>query len=174
MPALVNGVYNNSNFTLVIVDNSATAMTGFQPHPGTGQLATGEPATIVDMEAVCRAMGASVEICDPFDLKKATGTLLRKMQEDGGPKVVIMRHMCQLVKAKRKIPPDYKMHVDGSKCLADNCGCNRLCTRLFACPGLMVDNETGKAAIDEVLCVGCGLCSEICPVHAIVKEEANR
>ena len=174
MPALVNGVYNNSNFTLLIVDNSATAMTGFQPHPGTGQLATGEPATIVDMEAVCRAMGASVEICDPFDLKKTTDTLLRKMQEDGGPKVVIMRHMCQLVKAKRKIPPDYKIHVDGSKCLADNCGCNRLCTRLFACPGLMVDNETGKAAIDEALCVGCGLCSEICPVHAIVKEEANR
>ena len=174
MPALVNGVYNNSNFTLLIVDNSATAMTGFQPHPGTGQLATGEPATIVDMEAVCRAMGASVEICDPFDLKKATDALMRKMQEDGGPKVVIMRHMCQLVKAKRKIPPDYKMHVDGSKCLADNCGCNRLCTRLFGCPGLMVDNETGKAAIDEVLCVGCGLCSEICPVHAIVKEEANR
>ena len=174
MPALVNGVYNNSNFTLVIVDNSATAMTGFQPHPGTGQLATGEPATIVDMEAVCRAMGASVEICDPFDLKKATGTLLRKIQEDGGPKVVIMRHMCQLVKAKRKIPSVYKMNVDGSKCLADNCGCNRICTRLFACPGLMVDNETGKAAIDEVLCVGCGLCAEICPVHAIVKEEANR
>jgi indolepyruvate ferredoxin oxidoreductase alpha subunit len=174
MPALVNGVYNNSNFTLLIVDNSATAMTGFQPHPGTGQLATGEPAAIVDMEAVCRAMGASVEICDPFDLKKTTETLLRKMQEDGGPKVVIMRHMCQLVKAKRKIPPAYKIHVDGSKCLADNCGCNRLCTRLFACPGLMVDNETGKAAIDEALCVGCGLCSDICPVHAIVKEEANR
>jgi indolepyruvate ferredoxin oxidoreductase alpha subunit len=174
MPALVNGVYNNSNFTLLIVDNSATAMTGFQPHPGTGQLATGESATIVNMEAVCRAMGASVEICDPFDLQKTTDTLVRKMQEDGGPKVVIMRHMCQLVKAKRKIPPVYKLHVDGSKCLADNCGCNRLCTRLFACPGLMVDNETGKAAIDEALCVGCGLCSEICPVHAIVKEEANR
>ena len=174
MPALVNGVYNNSNFTLLIVDNSATAMTGFQPHPGTGQLATGESATIVDMEAVCRAMGASVEICDPFDLKKTTDTLLRKMLEDGGPKVVIMRHMCQLVKAKRKIPAVYKIHVDGSKCLADKCGCNRLCTRLFGCPGLIVDNETGKAAIDDVLCVGCGLCSEICPVQAIVKEEANR
>jgi indolepyruvate ferredoxin oxidoreductase alpha subunit len=174
LPALVNGVYNNSNFTLLIVDNSATAMTGFQPHPGTGQLATGEPAKIVDIEAVCRAMGASVEICDPFDLPKTTDTLLRKMQEDGGPKVVILRHMCQLVRARRKIPPAYKLHVDASKCLADNCGCNRLCTRLFACPGLMVDNETGKAAIDEALCVGCGLCSEICPVHAILREEATR
>jgi indolepyruvate ferredoxin oxidoreductase alpha subunit len=174
LPALVNGVYNNSNFTLLIVDNSATAMTGFQPHPGTGQLATGEPAAVVDMEAVCRGMGASVEVCDPFDLKNTTETLLRKMQEEGGPRVVIMRHMCQLVKAKRKIPPAWKMRVDASKCLADNCGCNRLCTRLFACPGLMVERETGKAAIDEAFCVGCGLCADICPARAIVREEATR
>ena len=174
MPALANGVYNNSNFTLIIADNSATAMTGFQPHPGTGQTATGEPAKIVELEAVCRAMGASVEICDPFDLEKSIATLLRMMEDEGGIKVVIMRHMCQLVKAKRKIAPSYKMHVDGTKCLADNCGCHRLCTRLFGCPGLMVDAETGKAAIDEALCVGCGLCADVCPAHAIIREEVNR
>jgi indolepyruvate ferredoxin oxidoreductase alpha subunit len=174
MPALANGVYNDSNFTLIIADNSATAMTGFQPHPGTGQTATGEPAAIVDMEAVCRAMGASVEVCDPFDLRTGIDTLLRNMAEPRGVKVVIMRHMCQLVKAKRKIPSPYKMHVDESKCLADACGCHRLCTRLFGCPGLMVDGRTGKAAMDEALCVGCGLCADICPAHAIIREEANR
>ncbi len=174
MPALANGVYNNSNFTLIIVDNSATAMTGFQPHPGTGQTATGEPAQIVDMEAVCRAMGASVEIRDPFDLEKTVDTLLEKMGEERGVKVVIMRHMCQLVKAKRKIANPFKMRVDTAKCLADSCGCHRLCTRLFGCPGLMVDGETGQAAIDEALCVGCGLCADICPAHAIIREEANR
>jgi indolepyruvate ferredoxin oxidoreductase alpha subunit len=171
MPALANGVYNNSNFTLLIADNSATAMTGFQPHPGTGQTATGEPAKVVELEAVCRAMGAAVETCDPFELPKTIDTLLKAMAEESGVKVVIMRHMCQLVKARRKIPPSWKMHVDPSKCLADACGCHRLCTRLFGCPGLMVDGETGKAAIDEALCAGCGLCAQICPAHAIIGEE---
>ena len=174
MPALVNGVYNDSNFSLIILDNSATAMTGFQPHPGTGQTATGKPAKIVDMEAVCRAMGASVEVCDPFDLGRTVDTLLGMMAEERGVKVLIMRHMCQLVKAKRKIGPPYKMHVDGAKCLADDCGCHRLCTRLFGCPGLMVDEGTGKAAMDEALCVGCGLCADICPAQAIIREEASR
>lgn len=172
IPALVNGVYNNSNFILLIVDNSATAMTGFQPHPGTGQLATGEQATVVDMEGLCRAIGAEVKVCDPFDLDNATAILLGMMQQDAGARVIIMRHMCQLVKDKRKIPRKYKMHVDSEKCLADTCGCDMLCTRLFGCPGLIVDRETGKASIDEALCVGCGLCTDICPANAIIREEA--
>ena len=173
MPPLVNGVYNDANFTLVVVDNSATAMTGFQPHPGTGQLATGEPATKVDIEAICKAMGATVEVCDPFDLETATKTLLRMMKTESGTKVVIMRHMCQLVKTKRKIPNQYKMHVDPEKCLSDTCGCNNLCTRLFGCPGLMLDKKTNKAKIDEALCVGCGLCTDVCPAGAIIREEVN-
>ena len=172
MPALVNGVYNNSNFILLILDNSATAMTGFQPHPGTGQLATGDPATVVDMEAICRAMGAHVELCEPFDLEHTTETLLKMIKEDSGARVIIMRHMCQLVKVKRKIPAKYKMHVDPERCLGDTCGCDRLCTRILGCPGLMWDTKAGRAAIDEVLCAGCGLCADICPAGAIIREEA--
>ena len=172
MPALVNGVYNNSNFILLVLDNSATAMTGFQPHPGTGQLATGDPATVVDIEAVCRAMGAPVEVCDPFDLDNTTETLLSMIKQEKGARVIIVRHLCQLVKDKRKIPRKYEMHVDQERCLGDTCGCDRLCTRLFGCPGLMWDKEAGKAAIDEALCVGCGLCTDICPANAIIREEA--
>ncbi|NVL93073.1 MAG: indolepyruvate ferredoxin oxidoreductase subunit alpha [Desulfobacterales bacterium] len=172
LPALVNGVYNNSNFILLILDNSATAMTGFQPHPGTGLLATGDPAEVVDMEAICRAVGAEVEVCDPFDLENTTNTLLNMMRKDSGTRAIIMRHMCQLVKARRKIPNKYKMHVDTETCLGNTCGCDNLCTRVFGCPGLIVDKETGKAAIDEALCVGCGLCADICPAIAIIREEA--
>jgi indolepyruvate ferredoxin oxidoreductase alpha subunit len=172
LPALVNGVYNNSNFILLILDNSATAMTGFQPHPGTGLLATGDPAEVVDMEAICRAVGAEVEVCDPFDLENTTRTLLNMMRKDSGTRAIIIRHMCQLVKARRKIPNKYKMHVDTETCLGNTCGCDNLCTRVFGCPGLIVDKETGKAAIDEALCVGCGLCADICPAIAIIREEA--
>jgi indolepyruvate ferredoxin oxidoreductase alpha subunit len=173
MPALVNGVYNKSNFTLIVVDNSATAMTGFQPHPGTGKLANGDPAPTVDIKSVCKAIGATVEVCDPFDLHGATDTLLRMMKSEAGTKVVIMKHMCQLVRAKQKIPNQYKMHVDPGRCLSDDCGCNNLCTRLFGCPGLMLDKETNKAKIDEALCVGCGLCTDICPADAIIREEVK-
>jgi len=173
LPALVNGVYNNSSFILLILDNSATAMTGFQPHPGTGLLATGDPAKVVDMEAVCRAMGADVRVCDPFDLEDTTKALLSMIKKDGGTRVIIMRHMCQLVKARRKISNKYRMYVDRERCLGDTCGCDNLCTRILGCPGLMVDREISKAAIDEALCVGCGLCADICPSSAIIREEAS-
>jgi len=173
LPALVNGVYNKSNFTLLILDNSATAMTGFQPHPGTGELVTGESAPVVDIEALCRAVGAEVRVCDPFDLEDTTQTLLKMMKKEAGARVIIMRHMCQLVKAKKKMPMKYTMHVDSEKCLGDSCGCDRLCTRIFGCPGLMWDSKAGKAAIDEAICVGCGLCADICPAGAIVREEVS-
>jgi indolepyruvate ferredoxin oxidoreductase alpha subunit len=172
IPALVNGVYNNANFILIILDNSITAMTGFQPHPSTGKLATGEPATIVNIEEVCKGIGAAVTICDPFDLDNTTKSIVEIMKQNtAGAKVVIMRHMCQLLKAKNRIPRKYKVHVNDGKCLADLCGCGRLCTRVLGCPGIMVDETTGKAIIDDAICVGCGMCADVCPAGAIINEE---
>jgi indolepyruvate ferredoxin oxidoreductase alpha subunit len=173
LPALVNGVYNKSNFTLLVLDNGATAMTGFQPHPGTGFLATGEPAPVIDMEAICQATGAEVMVCDPFDLEKSTEAILAMMKKETGVRVIIMRRMCQLVKGKRKIPNRYLMRVDSGACRGDSCGCDRLCTRIFGCPGLMWDSTAGKAVIDEAVCVGCGLCADICPADAIRREEVQ-
>ncbi|MCK4581214.1 MAG: indolepyruvate ferredoxin oxidoreductase subunit alpha, partial [Dehalococcoidia bacterium] len=173
IPALINGVYNRANFIFVIVDNSATAMTGFQPHPGVGVAATGEEAPIVDMEALCRSMGARVEVCDPFDLKNTTETLVRLMaEEQEGARVVIMRRVCELVRGRKEKRAPYKMHIDPDICAGDGCGCNRLCIRVFGCPGLMWDKESGKAEIDEAICTGCGLCADICPQGAITKEAA--
>jgi indolepyruvate ferredoxin oxidoreductase, alpha subunit len=169
IPALINGIYNHSNFILVILDNHATAMTGFQPHPGTGMTAMGEPADVISIEALCRSLGAHVEVCDPFDLKVTTATLLEMMAEGGGAKVVIMRRECELVRGRKEATP-YKMHVDPDKCIGEACGCNRLCTRVFLCPGLIWDKKTGKAKIDEVICTGCGVCADICPQGAIIKE----
>jgi indolepyruvate ferredoxin oxidoreductase alpha subunit len=170
IPAVVNSVYNNSDFILIIADNGGTAMTGFQPHPGTGELATEESTKVIDMEALCRAIGAHVEICDPFDLKNTTETLLKLMKKERGTKVLIMRHSCELIRAKKEKRKPYRVSVDPGRCAGDRCGCDRLCTRLFQCPGLVWEKGKGKAMIDEALCVGCGLCVDICHQKALIKE----
>ena len=170
IPPLLNGVWNRSNLTVVIFDNSATAMTGFQPHPGTGMTAMREQGQTVPLEDICRSMGVRVEICDPFNLENTTATLLDMMRDEGnGPRVVVMRRECELIRARREGPP-YKMYVDPDKCLGESCGCDRLCTRVFLCPGLRWNDETGKSEIDEVVCAGCGVCTDICPQGAIIRE----
>jgi len=171
IPALINGVYNRSNFTMLILDNSATAMTGFQPHPGTGTNAMGEPTAAVDIEALCRALGVRVEVTDPFDLKGTTEKLLGLMADEGGVRVLISRRKCALVRARQE-KAAYRMRVDSERCLGESCGCNRLCTRVFQCPGLAWDSASGAARIDEVVCSGCGVCADICPASAIIREVA--
>jgi indolepyruvate ferredoxin oxidoreductase alpha subunit len=170
MPALVNAHYNRSNLVMIILDNSATAMTGFQPHPGVGRNAMGESVSPVDIEAVCRSFGAKVEVTDPFDLPGTREKVLRALEDPVGAKVVIMRRRCQMLKGKDEKPP-FKVWVDGEKCIGEDCGCDRVCTRVFKCPGLIWDERSGKSKVDEVLCVGCGVCAEICPQGAIQKEE---
>lgn len=171
MPALVNAVHHNSNITLVILDNSGTAMTGFQSHPGLAVNAMGDEVPDIDIARVCEAIGARVKIRDPFDLEETRKTVNRLIEDEEGVKVLILKQECAL-SPDRKHKKKYNMHVDETLCLGENCGCNRLCTRIFRCPGLVWDKEKKKAMIDEVICVGCGVCSYICPVAAIKIEEA--
>jgi indolepyruvate ferredoxin oxidoreductase alpha subunit len=171
MPALANAYYNGSNFLLLLLDNSATAMTGFQPHPGTGETATGREAPVIDLRAICKVFGAHVEVVDPFDVAATVETILRLLEDKKGVRVLIMKRECALVSAKHQ-KRVYRVAVEDERCLGETCGCNRLCTRVFKCPGLMWDRQTGKARIDEAICTGCGVCSEICPASAIRKEKA--
>jgi indolepyruvate ferredoxin oxidoreductase alpha subunit len=171
MPALANAYYNGSNFLLLLLDNNATAMTGFQPHPGTGETATGKEAPVIDLRAICEVFGARVEVVDPFDVGATVETLLRLLQEEKGVKVLILKRECALVSAKHQ-KRLFQVEVDQERCLGETCGCNRLCTRIFKCPGLMWDKAVGKARIDEAICTGCGVCSEICPASAIRKVRA--
>jgi indolepyruvate ferredoxin oxidoreductase alpha subunit len=171
MPALVNAVHHKSNMTLVILDNSGTAMTGFQPHPGSSFNATGDSMPGIDIAGICRAIGAKVEIRDPFDLE-GTQKALNQLMEDGeGAKVLILQQECALSPMKRH-SKRYDMRVDEVLCVGDDCGCNRMCTRILRCPGLIWDKEKKKARIDEVICVGCGICTDICPKEAIKRCEA--
>ncbi len=164
MPALVNAHYNQSNFILVVLDNSATAMTGFQPHPGVGINAMGEEVEPLSIEDICCSFGAKVKVTDPFDLKGTKQLLLEMLDAPDGPKVLIMRRKCALLNVKEKsVSP--RMYIDEERCN----GCE-LCTRLFRCPGLIWDKTSEKGKIDEVLCVGCGVCADICPKGAILNE----
>jgi indolepyruvate ferredoxin oxidoreductase, alpha subunit len=171
LPALVNAIHHRANVTLIVVDNSGTAMTGFQPHPGLKINAMGQEAPSVDITGVCLAMGAKVEIGNPFDPQETRRTINRLMEEEG-VKVLILRQSCALSPEKkgRKL---YEMRVEESKCLGDQCSCNRLCTRVFRCPGLVWDPDKKKSRIDEVICAGCGFCATLCPSGAIVREEGK-
>jgi len=168
MPALANARYNGANFLLLLLDNSATAMTGFQPHPGTGFTATGRVAPVIDLKAVCEVFGSQVEVVDPFDLEATVEAVLRLISAERGVKVLILKRECALVSGKRQRRV-FQMEVDQERCLGEACGCNRLCTRIFRCPGLMWDQKRGKVRIDEAICNGCGVCAEICPASAIRK-----
>ncbi len=169
IPALVNARYNRSNFLMLILDNSATAMTGFQPHPGTGRTAMGPEAPVVDIEALCKSLGARVQVKNPFDIQDTTDAICELLQDREGIRVLILRQECALVRAKRQ-KALYEVRVDQERCIGQACGCNRRCTRIFKCPGLAWDPATGKARIDEAICTGCGVCVDICPQSAILKE----
>lgn len=169
LPALVNAKFNDADILLLILDNSATAMTGFQPHPGTGTTAMGQKTDPVDVEALCRSLGVKVAVADPYDMEDTAQTIYELISETG-PRVIILRRICALVQGREGEFP-YTMRVNQSQCLGEGCGCGRYCTRIFRCPGLIWDNESSKAQIDEVICVGCGICADICPQGAIIREE---
>lgn len=171
MPALVNAIHHKSNITMVVLDNSGTAMTGFQPHPGLQKDAVGNEVPAIDIGRVCHAMGARVEICDPFDPDETQKVLLDLIDEEDGVKVLILNQICALSPEKKGSKP-YDVSVEGSACIGEACGCNRLCTRILKCPGLVWDEAQGKARIDDALCVGCGFCASICPLGAINSKEA--
>ena len=170
MPALVNAVHNKADIVLVVLDNSGTAMTGFQAHPGLEVNAVGDHVPAVDIPEICRAMGAKVTVCDPFDLEETQKILLDVVEQEG-VKVVVLKQICAL-SPEKKGRKRFEMSVNDSVCLGESCGCNRLCTRVFKCPGLIWDKDKKVAKIDEVICAGCGVCASICPSGAIQRKEA--
>jgi len=170
IPALINGVHHSSDFLLILLDNSATAMTGFQPHPGRPVDAMGHEAPQIVLEDLCRSLGVKTLVKDPFIIEEAAMTIYELLQEKG-PRCLVLRQECALVRAKTG-PKRRPVSVDPEKCIGEDCGCNRLCTRVFRCPGLNWDVSVGKTKIDEAICTGCGVCADVCPRGAIVKETA--
>jgi indolepyruvate ferredoxin oxidoreductase alpha subunit len=169
LPALVNAVHHQSDITIVVLDNSGTAMTGFQPHPGLPVDAAGDEVPAIDVAKMCEAMGATVRISDPFDIVK-TQQILFELLEIKGLKILVLKQMCAL-SPEKKAKKMFEVSVEENICIGQNCGCNQLCTRIFKCPGLNWDKDNLVSRIDEVICVGCGVCASICPSGAIQRKE---
>ena len=155
---VVNAVYNKADMTLVVLDNSTTAMTGHQPHPGTGKTMMGEITAKVNIEQVLRGCGVDVvEHVNPLELDKAISTVKEVANKPGVKAIIFESPCCVLFK------PEKPYSVCEDKCI--DC---RKCIKEIGCPGLIV--QDGKVTVDASLCNGCGLCSQICPTKAIIKE----
>ena len=153
----VNAFYNQADMTLVVLDNSTTAMTGHQPHPGTGRTVMGQVVEKVSIERVLRAIGLTVvETVDPLDYALSVETV-KRVADEPGVKAIIFRSPCIAI-----TKPKGRSHVDPGKCI----GCGK-CIRELGCPAIILDSDGKKAKIDTSVCTGCTLCEQLCPVKAI-------
>lgn len=167
VPGLINAKMNDANILHIVLDNSATAMTGFQPHPGTGQTAMGGETEKMSIKALCESIGCRVWTADPFDVEE-TKNLIHELIQIKGLKILILQQPCATLAAKTR--EKKKVYVDPDICRGDSCGCDRYCSRVWGCPGNIWDFDNNRAAIDEVVCVGCGACAKVCPSGAIKVE----
>ncbi|MBO4264603.1 MAG: hypothetical protein J5922_00800 [Clostridia bacterium] len=163
MTGLANIAYNGSNSTVIILDNSITGMTGHQQNPTTGYNIKGDPAAKIDLEALCHVLGIkSVRVVDPYDLSECETAIKEELAKDE-PSVIISRRPCALLKY---VKPKKALSVNTDKCR----GCKK-CMGL-GCPAISFKNK--KAVIDATLCVGCGVCKQLCAFGAMESEEDNK
>ncbi len=167
VPGLTNAVYNNIPLIVVVMDNSITAMTGHQPHPGSGVGPTGERRPVIKIEDIARAVGVEfVEVVDAYDVFKIRDVVqeaIKYVRERKKPAVIISKKPCALMTARmarRRGEEIIPYYIDTERCI--RCG---ICTDQFACPAIVREEDVFK--ILPELCVGCGVCAEICPAKAI-------
>ena len=152
---IVNAVYNEANITVCILDNSTTAMTGHQPHPGTGRTMMGQVVEKVSIRKVLEGIGVKqIAEVDALNLEECVDTVIR-MSETEGVKAIIFKSPCIALSK-----PVKTCRIIEEECV--NC---RTCINEIGCPALVLDGDVVK--IDAVLCSGCGLCSQVCSVNAI-------
>ncbi|MCI5800813.1 MAG: indolepyruvate ferredoxin oxidoreductase subunit alpha [Oscillospiraceae bacterium] len=155
IPGVVNAVYNETDLVLIVLDNSTTAMTGHQPHPGTGKTMMGEVSEKISIPAVLRALGVKTVLEeDPLDLPAAVAAV-RRASGEKGVSAVVFRSPCIAVTR-----PKPALQIDALRCV----GCKK-CIRELGCPAIIL--KDGKASIEASLCFGCGLCRGLCPTKAI-------
>jgi len=170
IPAIIDAVHNGNKFTLIILDNSVTAMTGQQPNPSTTNLAAGKLGKQVSIESICRAIGLEfVETVDSYDVKNNVDVFSRALEFDGVA-AVISRRECALYhdrNKRRKGEPIVPLRVDKEVCKRPY-----TCMRTFYCPAYELD-EDRQPRISQELCDGCSVCAELCPLGSVKRKEAG-
>ena len=158
---VVNAVYNQTDIVLIVLDNSTTAMTGHQPHPGTGVTMMGEVAAKISIENILRGIGLTwIETVDPLNLELAADTVKRAAKEKG-VRAVIFKSPCIAVAKPGKL---YEVKQEScTKC--------KVCISQLGCPAITVNG--GEIVVEPSLCYGCGLCSQVCPSGAIGEVESD-
>jgi len=166
IPGLINGVYNNHNFTLVILDNGTTAMTGHQPHPGVDMERINMSGYgRVSIEKVVRAIGVEhVTTIKPYKVKKSVEAIKESINHKG-VSVIISEEICALYANALKLPKHKPFNI------TDKCKNHRTCIDSLACPAFYIWNDRVK--IDANLCTGCAVCAQICPENAILPVKAK-
>ena len=160
MTGLVNIAYNSSNSTVIILDNSITGMTGHQQNPTTGFNLKGDPASKINLEALCKAVGIErVRVVDPYNLAQCD-TVIKEELAVREPSVIISRRPCALLKYVKYNKP---LKVD-----ADKCKSCKMCMKI-GCPAISM--KDGKALVDNTLCTGCGVCGQLCKFDALKAQE---
>lgn len=158
---LVNAVFNKHKFTLVILDNGTTAMTGHQPHPGVDMESINhEGFGRVSIEDVVRGLGVQhVQVIKPYKVKKSIEAIREAVEYDG-ISVIISKEMCTLYAKGLKRLKERAFYV------SDKCKNHRDCITEFACPAFFLTED--RPQIDAATCVGCAVCAQICPENAIL------
>jgi indolepyruvate ferredoxin oxidoreductase alpha subunit len=160
MPGLLNAIWNGTRVAFVVMDNSWTAMTGHQACPATGLTALGAPAKVTKVEEVARSMGvATVEVVNPYHLDDVMAAVRRALDFDGVA-VVVARGECILQVIRRTGKPKARTVV------TEDCSGCKVCTQI-GCPAIAFQGD--RASIDDLLCVSCGICVQVCPETAIVE-----
>jgi len=160
---LMNAATNKINVNVILGENTVTAMTGFQPHPGTGVTLAGEKTTKVDVPKLAQSMGISYRVVNPYDIKQCREALEAAVKEEG-PSLIVSSMPCYLLSTRRgqKVFEPREVVLNPERCN----GC-MICINDFGCPAISFNKQQKKVSIDPMICVGCALCIDVCKRGAI-------
>jgi indolepyruvate ferredoxin oxidoreductase alpha subunit len=161
---LMNAANNKINVNVILGENTVTAMTGFQPHPGTGVTLAGEKTTPVNVPKLAESMGISYRVVNPYHIQECREALEAAVKEEG-PSLIVSSMPCYLLSTRqgKKIFEPREVRLDPERCN----GC-MICINDFGCPAISINKQQKKVAIDPMICVGCALCVDVCKRGAIV------
>lgn len=166
IPGLVNARHKNADLTFLILDNSTTAMTGFQEHPGSYKQESGHH--LVSIQKIVEAIEPDIfKVVDATDVDQLVRTLQEVVSREG-LKVLLLNSICRLELGREGIEEQPAVYVDETSCRGDSC---RICVSQFGCPAIEWNASKQKAEIVQYACIRCGACIEVCPSGAIRRSE---